>query len=200
MTQRAGRGPRRPLEGQPHPVFGIKTKLQLALFVLAGLTLVAGMVAWSAFSRIEDTVEHVTGRSLPSVATALRVAEQISRLTAAAPAIMASRSQEQRLETLGALRHEAGVLGDLMHELTSYGQTADQVAGLSALEAEFSRTLDALDAAVDARLRHAAEMRRLVAEVSAAHGRVLETIEPLVDDAVFDLVILGERTRPHHPC
>ncbi|MGH6803382.1 MAG: hypothetical protein ACREC3_08440, partial [Methyloceanibacter sp.] len=56
--------------------FGIKAKLFLAFFSLAGLTAVASAVAWYVFRDIDRAVTRVTVESVPGIITALSSAEK----------------------------------------------------------------------------------------------------------------------------
>ena len=80
-----------------HSRFGIKTKLFLAFFSLAGLTMLASAIAWYVFRDIERAVTRVTGESVPGIITALSSAEISAEIAAAAPTLMAVSDQEQRV-------------------------------------------------------------------------------------------------------
>src|SRR5215467_12609562 len=80
-----------------HVQFGIKAKLFIAFFSLAALTALASAVAWYVFRDIDRAVAHVTAESVPSIITALSSAEKSAEIAAAAPALMAIGSQEERV-------------------------------------------------------------------------------------------------------
>jgi hypothetical protein len=72
-----------------HSRFGIKIKLFLAFFSLAGLTVLASAIAWYVFHDIERGVARVTVESVPGIITALSSAEISAEIAAAAPTLMA---------------------------------------------------------------------------------------------------------------
>ena len=80
-----------------HSRFGIKTKLFLAFFSFAGLTVLASAIAWYVFRDIERAVTRVTVESVPSIITALSSAEKSAEIAAAAPTLMAVGNQEERV-------------------------------------------------------------------------------------------------------
>ena len=59
-------------------------------------------------------------------------------------------------------------------------------------EREITGNLRELAASVRRKLRMQAEREALAGEIAAIQNNFLEVLEPLVDDAMFDLVILGE--------
>jgi phosphoglycerate-specific signal transduction histidine kinase len=90
--------------------FGIKAKLFLAFFFLAGLTAVASAVAWYVFRDIDRAVTRVTVESIPGIITALSSAEKSAEIAAAAPALMAVGSQEERVLEQAKLEEGARAL------------------------------------------------------------------------------------------
>src|SRR6266568_4552385 len=76
--------------------FGIKAKLFLAFVSMAMLTCGASAVAWYAFTDIDRSVTRITAESIVGMAASLRLAEKSAEITATAPALIASRSEEER--------------------------------------------------------------------------------------------------------
>ncbi len=77
--------------------FGIKAKLFLSFLSLAGLTALASAVAWYVFRDIDRAVTRVTAESVPGIMAALSSAEKSAEIAAAAPALMAAGTQEERV-------------------------------------------------------------------------------------------------------
>src|SRR5439155_12984477 len=75
---------------------GIKAKLFLAFGAMAMLTGGASAVAWYAFSDIDRSVTRITAESVVGMAASLRLAEKSAEITATAPALIASRSEDER--------------------------------------------------------------------------------------------------------
>src|SRR5215471_14951588 len=78
--------------------FGVKAKLFLAFASLAMLTGAASAVAWYAFTDIDRSVTRITAESIVGMAASLRLAEKSAEITATAPALIASRNEEERVQ------------------------------------------------------------------------------------------------------
>src|SRR5262247_957228 len=76
--------------------FGIKARLFLAFASMAMLTCGASAIAWYAFTDIEASVTRITAESIVGMAASLRLAEKSAEITATAPALIASRSEDER--------------------------------------------------------------------------------------------------------
>src|SRR5205809_323872 len=82
---------------------GIKAKLFLAFGGMTMLTVGASAVAWYAFTDIDRSVTRITAESIVGMAASLRLAEKSAEITATAPALIASRNQEERVQEQGKL-------------------------------------------------------------------------------------------------
>jgi len=173
-------------------VLSIKSKLFLAFCAMAGLTILAAAIAWYAFVAIERSVDRITTESVPAMALSLRLAEMSTEIAATAPALMASVNQEARIAAQTKLEARSEELADLMHDLKATGIEPDTEASLVAIQEEIAQQLGGLNAAVKERLSLKVQREHRSADIAAAHGQLVESLEPLVDDAVFSLVISGE--------
>src|SRR5262245_14471748 len=172
--------------------YGIKAKLFLAFCSLAGLTTVASLVAWYVFAEIDHAVTRVTVESVPGTITALNVAEKSAELAATAPALMASDNQEQRVLEQTKLEERARSLVALINDLKSSNVAPERTIALSNIEQKITAKLAELNVAVEKRLRLEAQLRAAVGELSRTQAEFVKTVEPLVDDSAFDLVMSGE--------
>lgn len=172
--------------------FGIKAKLFLAFFSLAGLTAVASGVAWHVFRDIDRAVTRVTVESVPGIITALSSAEKSAEIAAAAPALMAVGSQEERVLEQAKLEEGARALVALIDDLNASNVPQERTIALSNIEREITAKLKELNVAVEKRLRLEAQRQAAVRGLSTAHASFLIALEPLIDDSVFDLVTKGE--------
>jgi len=172
--------------------FGIKAKLFLAFFFLAGLTAVASAVAWYVFRDINRAVTRVTVESVPGIIAALSAAEKSAEIAAAAPALMAVRSQEERVLEQAKLEEGARALVALIDDLKASNVPQERTIALSNIEREIKTKLEELNVAVEERLRFEAQRQAAVRGLSTEHTSFLMALEPLVDDSVFDLVTRGE--------
>lgn len=173
-------------------IFGIKAKLFLAFTGMAGLTLVAGSVAWYAFSEVDQSVNRITSDSMPAISLSRQLAEKSAELTAAAPTLMASTDHQQRTQVQKRLQQRAEELLALVKALEAADIAPESIATLSNIHGQITSSLSDLDQSVKGRLHLEALRAEAVAGLNTAHSQLLDVLEPLVDDAVFNMVINSE--------
>jgi class 3 adenylate cyclase len=172
--------------------FGIKAELLAAFGAMTVMTIVASMVAWYAFSEVDRAVTQITALSVPSIARAHAIAAEVAEITAVAPVLMASASQEGRAQARRALALTEEKLGALMEELSSAGVDQEAFAELRALQNETTTNLSNLDTFVERRLTLRVRTDAALERLATTHRQVLETLEPMIDDAVFETIINSE--------
>jgi class 3 adenylate cyclase/phosphoglycerate-specific signal transduction histidine kinase len=172
---------------------GIKAKLFLAFCALAGLTTLASAVSWYVFGDIGRAVNRVTAESLPSMVSALSLARKSSEIAVTAPALMASRDQDERVLERARLTQRTEALTAMIVDLMDKRVSPETTDRLAELRARLTTQLEELDGAIEQRLRSKSDRELRLRELGEIHARFLEAAEPLVDDSVFDLVISGER-------
>ncbi|UCG14258.1 MAG: PAS domain S-box protein, partial [Deltaproteobacteria bacterium] len=175
-------------------VFGIKTKLFLAFCSMAGMTILASVVARYAFVEVGQSVTRITAGSVPAMAVSLRLAEKSAEIAATAPGLMASGNQRERSGEQARLEERAKQLVALIEDLEATDVDQGKVAALKDIQEQVTTRLRELNVAVEERLRLKVRRERMVADIAATHNRFLETLEPLVDNSVFDLVVSTEET------
>ncbi len=173
--------------------FGIKTKLFLAVSCLAALTAIASLVAWYVFGDIGRSVTRVTDESMPGIFGALSLAEKSNEIAVTMPALVTSRSQEERVLEQALLTQRTADLDRLIDGLAGRHVGADAAERLMGLKQALAAKLVELDAAVEGRLDLKAKIETRRQRLASVHAGFLDAIEPLVDDSVFDLVMSGER-------
>jgi class 3 adenylate cyclase/PAS domain-containing protein len=178
--------------GKSGAALGIKAKLFLAFGGMAMLTCGAGAVAWYAFTEIDRSVTRITAESVVGMAASLRLAEKSAEITAIAPALIASRTEEERVHEQGRLVQRLNELSTVTESLKVTGAAEARVTALTQIEGEIAKELHALSEAVEQRLRLSARREAAVAELADLHAKMQTVLEPLVDDAGFNLVISSE--------
>src|ERR1700745_3039110 len=153
--------------------FGIKAKLFLAFFSLAGLTAVASAVAWYVFHDVDRAVRRVTTESVPGIIAPLSAAQRSAEIAAAAPALMAIGSQEERVLEGAKLEERARALRALIDDLIASNVPQERTIALPNIESETTEKLKELNASVEKRLHLEAERQAVVRGLSAAHAGFL---------------------------
>jgi len=172
--------------------FGIKAKLFLAFGGMAMLTGGASAVAWYAFTDIDRSVTRITAESVVGMAASLRLAEKSAEITATAPALIASRNEEERVQEQERLVQRLNELSAVTEGLKATGVAEARFANLIEIEGEIATELKALDGAVGQRLRLSAQRETAVADLAVLQAKFQDALEPLVDDAGFNLVTTSE--------
>jgi class 3 adenylate cyclase/phosphoglycerate-specific signal transduction histidine kinase len=172
--------------------FGIKAKLFLAFGGMALLTGVASAVAWYAFTDVDDSMRRINADSIVGMAASLRLAEKSAELTARAPAVIASRNEEEWIQQQERLVQSLSELSTVTEGLKTTAVAEARLVKLIEIEGEIATELKALDGAVGRRLRLSAQSKAAVADLATVHAKFQDVLEPLVDDAGFNLVITSE--------
>jgi len=171
---------------------GIKAKLFLAFGGMAMLTVGASGVAWYAFTDIDRSVTRITAESIVGMAASLRLAEKSAEITATAPALIASRSEEERAKEQERLVRRLNEISAVTEGLKVTGMAEARFANLIEIEGKIATELKALDGAVAQRLRLSAQRQTAVADLAVVETKFQNALEPLVDDASFNLVTTSE--------
>ena len=171
---------------------GIKAKLFLAFGGMAMLTVGASAVAWYAFTDIDRSVTRITAKSVVGMAASLRLAEKSAEITATAPTLIASRNEEERVQEQERLVQRLNEISAVTEELKVTGVAEARFANLIEIEGKIATELKALDGAVAQRLRLSAQRETAVADLAVVQTKFQDALEPLVDDAGFNLVTTSE--------
>ena len=171
---------------------GIKAKLFLAFGGMAMLTVGASAVAWYAFTDIDRSVTRITAESIVGMAASLRLAEKSAEITATAPALIASNSEEERIKEQERLVQRLNEISAVTEGLKVTGMAEARSANLIEIEGKIATELKALDGAVAQRLRLSAQRQTAVADIAVVETKFQNALEPLVDDAGFNLVATSE--------
>jgi class 3 adenylate cyclase/phosphoglycerate-specific signal transduction histidine kinase len=171
---------------------GIKAKLFLAFGGMTMLTVGASAVAWYAFTDIDRSVTRITAESIVGMAASLRLAEKSAEITATAPALIASHSEDERAKEQEKLVRRLNEISAVTEGLKVTGMAEATFANLIEIQGKIATELKALDGAVAQRLRLSAQRETAVADLAVVETRFRDSLEPLVDDAIFNLVITSE--------
>src|SRR5215467_16176118 len=114
--------------------FGVKGKLFLAFASLALLTCGASAVAWYAFTDIDRSVTRITTESVVGMAASHQLAEKSAEITATAPALIASRSEEERAQEQERLVRRLNEISAVTERLKITGVAEASLANLVEIE------------------------------------------------------------------
>jgi class 3 adenylate cyclase len=173
--------------------FGIKAELLVAFGAMTVMTIVASTVAWFAFIEVDRAVTRITASAVPSISRAHALAAEVAEIAASAPVLMASANQDGRTQARRALAAAEEKINALLRELSSVGVGPEAIIELRVLQNEIATNLSSLNTLVESRLTLGTRKRAALERLAATHRQVLETLEPIIDDAVFDTIIISEK-------
>lgn len=169
--------------------FGIRAKLLATFGVVAGLTLVASAVALVSYKVVGNSFAVIEQDSLPASTSAFVLARQAADMSSVSSALAAANTladadaadvQRGRLHT-----EMKATLADL--ERTPTGR---QVVGALRTDIDhFDAVMQKLSSAVHARFATRAKREALLSQVVTLHGKLAESMAPVFDDALFNLVM-----------
>jgi methyl-accepting chemotaxis protein len=182
-----------PTGGAPHPArrrgIGIGGKLFLAFGSVAGLTVLACLVAIVAFNEVGTTLRGITEDNLPAMSLSLKLAKSSAQVTAAAPAVLAATDISQRDAAVVALAASQHALDEVIDALAATAGGTEATAGLRQAAAAMRGNLDLLSTAEGQRLA-LRDQRMATMRAIRATADVLGTkLTPAIDDANFTLVM-----------
>jgi len=165
----------------------LRARLYFAFGFAAAMTVVGSLIALYTFNDVGSTTTEIVSHSTPAMVQSLRLAEETSSVLAAAPRIMAARTDAQRSAVAAELKLKELRLSALVADLI-------ETAGASAADIDRARAamtdrLYALDRTVAERISISEQRQKLTLSVRKLHEEFLEQIAPVIDDANFDLVI-----------
>ncbi len=175
-----------------HP-FGIRTRLFLAFGAVAAMTVAATVVAWIAFGRLSRGLDAVVSDNLPAVSLAARLAEHGALLAAGAPRLAAAASEAERAAAWERLARGLEAMGELQRRLGGAPIGAADRRALGELIDALAANLRALDTNVRRRIWFRDHSEELGERLRWAHADFLDEIEPMIDDARFNIELVLER-------
>ena len=161
----------------------VKTRLLLALGGISGTTVIAAAVSCVLFSQFKDSLNQVTGHSVPAMTASLELAAQTQSLAASAPALLASRSDAERAPRLDVLRQALSASGEDIERIKSAGGDAATVETLNAAMAKLATNVGNLDDAVVHRIAIRDAITKKIENLDKTHKGLVDLTSPALDHA-----------------
>jgi methyl-accepting chemotaxis protein len=167
--------------------FGIKQKLFSAFGLTASLTLVATIVASLSFKEIQKVIGVIAGESVPSIINVMRLAEQASRLSSAAPALTGASDHAMREQRYAALQAERTRLQELIVRVEEAGKGRFDLATVRNSAEQFSVLVENLNDSVGKRLGINRQIVEVTANLTGIHRRYVDTLTPIADEISINM-------------
>jgi len=165
----------------------IRARLYMAFGFAALLTVICSLVALIAFTIIGGTTTEIVTRTMPATVESLRLADQVSRLIATVPGLLAAQDERGRKVVADDIAQQQKALESQIDSLLALDESKSK--DINEAEIVMTERLGALGRSVNERIIVAHERQELMISARAAHENLLEAIVPAIDDANFDLMM-----------
>ncbi len=174
--------------GRTRPHLGLGGKLFLAFGTVAMLTVLASGVAVVSYQSVGQTLDGITGSSLPALNLSVRLAQSSTELVSAAPTLLAAQTSAEREAAVSALQSSQHTLEETIAALAANTAGGDADYWVDPVTPKaMADNLAQLSTAVDQRLKLREERLALDTNMRTAHDVLSQKLEPIVDDVGFDL-------------
>lgn len=181
-------------EPDGHPIrFGFGGRLLAAFGIVAVMTIAAGLVAWLGFAALSNAIDRIQVQHLPSITVAAEFAEKGGAIMSTAPQLIVARTENRRVQVWSELRTLLQQMRQLTREAPAIDHQQETGARLRHLISEIDDNLVALDDQVRQRFVLEELLADLTDRLRWVHTDFLDEIEPMVDDARFNLASAMER-------
>lgn len=172
--------------GQEKTWFGIKARLFLSFGSVVAMTLISIAIGWFALENTAKTLEEITTKRVSEVVDLLELSQVVANLSAQAPALAGSRTEEQELRSWSLLTQQKQTFEDILHSDSIDQETQDQV---SATEARLEEILQNIRTNVISRRAVSNKLSSAVKQLTETGKKTTLALTPIIDDLSFELVV-----------
>lgn len=163
---------------------GIAARIYAALGVLTVLTIVASLVAWFSYGRVNETVDDMIHRKMPVVELALELSQAATKSTALAARFSEVQNAKERSELTSELDVVEARQFELLRKIAEQGQ--DKAKAQKAID-ELSRQINDLNDLTGQRLRNASEALAAIEALAKAREEFVKAVGTEAEEAKFTL-------------
>ncbi|MFD1625981.1 methyl-accepting chemotaxis protein [Azospirillum griseum] len=156
---------------------GVRGRVSVAIGVVLSGTLVAAVVALLGYGSLQQTLDGIVDRAVPSMKDGLTVARLAERLVALAPALPAADTAEARDAVSTRIKAEAQTFAQSLERLRAHG-SAESLDALGEAAAALLDNLAQLDQAAGERVELAAQRTALLPAILAKEAEVQKFAAP----------------------
>jgi two-component system C4-dicarboxylate transport sensor histidine kinase DctB len=175
---------------------GIGGRLAIAFVGVGGLAVGACIVGWLSYARLSEELNSVAKAHLPALAFSARLAEAGADVIASTPDLAVAERREAYDRVRGLLVERLAALRSVLNERNhEHSLSPELLVVTDGIEAN----LDAIDKVADRRFPMHEQARDLGEELRWLQADLIEEIEPLLDDARFNIQSAIGRIAPGDP-
>lgn len=169
---------------------GIAFNLALSFTTVSALAVMAALVGWLSYARLDVEMEEISQGRIPAMMLASRLSEQGSTIVASAPNLALAETPEEYDQASASLNEEIDRTKRVLDDFKSHIGPSRQ---LQVLVDEIAANLTRLEGSVARRLDYAGRLRQWMAELRWLHADYLDEAEPLINDARFAIDLAVNR-------
>lgn len=167
-------------EGGLSSKLGVRGRLFLSFGFVAALTVLASGIAWKGLDEISGAIARITSKAIPDITGSLTLAQQTTKLAAAAPVLSTVTDDAQREEVIADLHQQLEDLRTRIGNLTSEDIDTD---ALSDILVDLGTQIDTMDKAVADKMAARAAAEEALLQVELAHEETLRAVRAAVSGA-----------------
>jgi adenylate cyclase len=157
---------------------GVRGRLLLAFLGISAFAVIAAAAGLYSFGEVGKALGRITEERVPGALASLELSRQAERIVAAAPALLAVRSEQQLQQVSGSIRAEVGKLEQLLEALRQSGLHPGALAPLEPAVDGLHRNLDALDSLIAKRLAVAARKQVRLGDLADTNVATQRLVAP----------------------
>ncbi len=157
---------------------GVRGRLLLAFLGISAFAVIAAAAGLYSFGEVGRSLGRITEERVPGALASLELSRQAERIVAAAPALLAVRSEEQLHQVSGGIQAEVDKLGRLLEALRQSGLHPGALAPLEPAVDGLRRNLGALDALIANRLAVAARKQARLGDLADTNVATQRLVAP----------------------
>lgn len=147
-------------------ILSVRGRFLLAFLGISAFAVLAAAAAMWAFLELGHVVARITEERAPAALASLELSRQAERIAAAAPALLAARSEEARTKVAAGIRAQLAGVEALRARLRETATDPEALRAIESAAAGLDRNLDALDGLVAERLGAARRKEELLRRLS----------------------------------
>jgi methyl-accepting chemotaxis protein len=168
---------------------GIRQKLNLAIGVLAALTLVSNAIGGLFFGRVQDSYAGITTTNLPAVITALNMATMSAELAAGAPVLANAVNDAEREKALNDLKGKQEKLAQSVEtmKVAAGEQSGEAIAEIEKSVQMLNAMVAQINRSVKARHDYHDEREAMLTRLGGDYIAFQELMRPALERGLAEL-------------
>ena len=166
--------------------FGIGGRLLVAFIGVGALAVIACIVGWLSYARLSSELDSTARGHVPALVFAAQLSQAGGRLTAAATELATAERRDPHDAAMERARERLGDLRRLLDTAPS-NDASQRFGALRRLVDALGSNLDSVNAAARRRFDIETRTRAIVDELRWLQADLVDEVEPLVEDARFNI-------------